>query len=148
MQHSRYLWLTGVVLLSFFLILTFNTPQVVMTAMTDPFYANSPQVTIQKFWNFLDSRQVDLARGLITNEETQIKGIDLVYEWEMIVKDDALLKLLKVEFLDIRNPQAVIVKVSWSSALNKVQTTMYSFDVRQTNKGWRIWGIKKINDLS
>ncbi len=76
------------------------------------------------------------------------KGIDLVYEWEMIVKDDALLKLLKVEFLDIRNPQAVIVKVSWSSALNKVQTTMYSFDVRQTNKGWRIWGIKKINDLS
>ncbi|HWQ71789.1 MAG TPA: hypothetical protein VN370_05645 [Desulfitobacteriaceae bacterium] len=148
MQHSRYLWLTGVVLLSFFLILTFNTPQVVMTAMTDPFYANSPQVTIQKFWNFLDSRQVDLARGLITNEETQIKGIDLAYEWEMIVKDDALLKLLKVEFLDIRNPQAVIVKVSWSSALNKVQTTMYSFDVRQTNKGWRIWGIKKINDLS
>ncbi len=94
MQHSRYLWLTGVVLLSFFLILTFNTPQVVMTAMTDPFYANSPQVTIQNL-EFSGLKTGRSGQGLITNEETQIKGIDLVYEWEMIVKDDALLKLLK-----------------------------------------------------
>lgn len=147
MQHSRYFWLIGFVLLSFFLILSSKTPQAVITAMTDPFYTNSPQSTIQRFWNFLDSRQVDLAKGLITNEGAPIKGMDLVYEWERIVEEDALLKLKKVKFLDLRNPQAVIVKVIWSSSPNKVQTTMYSFDVRQTNQGWRIWGIKQINYL-
>jgi hypothetical protein len=148
MQHSRYLLLIGVVLLSLFLILSWKTPQSVMTSMTDPFYSNSPQITIQKFWNFMDLRQADLAKGLIRNEGTPIKGMDLVYEWERIVEEDALLKLQKIEFLDLRNPQAVIIKVTWSSSLHEGQTTMYSFDVRQTNRGWRIWGIKQINDLS
>jgi hypothetical protein len=148
MQHSRYLWLIGIVLLSLFLFLSWKTPQTVMTAMVDPFYSNSPHLTIKKFWNYLDSRQVDLAKGLIRNEGTQIKGIDLVNEWEKLVEEDALIKLQKVEFLDLRNPQAVIVKVTWSSSLNEGQTTMYSFDVRQTNQGWRIWGVKQINNLS
>jgi hypothetical protein len=148
MQHSRYLWLIGVVLLSLFLILSWKTPQTVMTSMSDPFYSDSPQLTIQKFWNFLDLRQVDLAKGLIKNEGTSIDGIELVYEWERIVEEDALLKLQKVEFLDLRNPQAVVVKVIWNSSPEKVQSKIYSFDVRKTNQGWRIWGIKQINNLS
>lgn len=148
MQHSRYPWLIGIILLSLFLFLSWKTPQTVITAMTDPFYSDSPQLTIQKFWNFLDSRQVDLAKGLIRNETTPSEGIDLVSELKKIVEEDALLKLKKVEFLDLSNPQAIIVKVTWSSSLHKVQTKMYCFDVRKTNLGWRIWEIKIINNLS
>jgi hypothetical protein len=148
MQHSRYPWLIGLILLSLFLFLSWKTPQTVMKAITDPFFTDSPQLTIQKFWNFLDSRQIDLAGGLIRNEGTPIEGIDLVSELKKTVEEDALLKLQKVEFLDLRNPQAVIVKVSWGSSLHKVQTKMYCFDVRKTNLGWRIQGIKIINNLS
>ncbi|MHB8124819.1 MAG: hypothetical protein ACYDEJ_04100 [Desulfitobacteriaceae bacterium] len=148
MKQSRYVWLIGVILFCLFLTISWKSPQVVITALADPFYSDSPQITIQRFWNFLDSRQVDLARGLLKNESTPISGINLLNEWEKVVEQDALLRLQRVEFLDLRNPQAVIVKVSWSSSLHQVQTATYSFDVRRTNQGWRIWAIKQINDFS
>ncbi len=148
MQHSRYVWLTGIIALCLFLTLSWKTPQAVMTALADPSYSDSPQTTVQRFWNFLDSRQVDLAKGLLKNDGTPINGINLLNEWAKVVEQDALLRLQRVEFLNLRNPEAVIVKVTWSSSLRQVQTAMYSFDVRRTNQGWRIWQIKQINDLS
>ncbi|MDD2234086.1 MAG: hypothetical protein PHV03_04100 [Desulfitobacteriaceae bacterium] len=148
MQHSRYPWLIGIILLSLFLFLSWKTPKTVITAIANPFFSDSPQLTIQKFWNFLDSRQIDLVEGLIRSEGTPIEGRDLVSELKKIVEEDALLKLQKVEFLDLRNSQAIIVKVTWSSSLNEAQTKMYCFDVRKTNLEWRIWGIKMFNNLS
>ncbi|MFZ3101055.1 MAG: hypothetical protein WA131_03385 [Desulfitobacteriaceae bacterium] len=148
MQHSRYVWLIGIIVLCLFLTLSWKTPQAVMTALADPSYSDSPQITVQRFWNFLDSRQVDLAKGLINSDGATTNRISLLYEWEKVVEQDALLRLQKVEFLDLRNPQAVIVKVTWSSSLQQVQTAMYSFDVRRTNQGWHIWQIKQLNDLS
>lgn len=148
MQHSRYVWLTGIISLCLFLTLSWKTPQAVLSALADPSYSDSPQITVQRFWNFLDSRQVDLAKGLLKNDGAPTSGISLLDEWKKIVEQDALLRFQKVEFLDLRNPQALIVKVTWSSSLRQVQTAMYSFDVRRTNQGWRIWQIKQINDLS
>ncbi len=147
MQHSRYVWLIGIISLCLFLTLSWKTPQAVITALADPSYSDSPQITVQRFWNFLDSRQVDLTKRLISSDATTT-SVSLLYEWEKVVEQDALLRLQRVEFLDLRNPQAVIVKVTCSSSLQQVQTAMYSFDVRRTNQGWRIWQIKQIYDLS
>lgn len=148
MRHSRYVWIIGVALLCLFLTISWKTPQAVITAITDPLYSDSPQLTIQRFWNFLDSRQVDLAKGLIKNDNTPVSGINLIDELEEVVEQDPLLKIQKIEFFDVRNPQSIIVKVTWRSSLHNVQTAMYSFDVRRTNQGWRIWAIKQINNIS
>ncbi len=148
MQHSRYVWLTGIITLCLFLTLSWKTPQAVVTALADPSFSDSPQITVQRFWNFLDSRQVDLAKGLLRNDGTPSAGMNLFNEWAKVMEQDALLGLQKVEFLDLRNPEAVIVKVTWRSSSQQVQSAIYSFDVRRTNQGWRIWQIKQTNDLS
>lgn len=148
MQNSRYVWLTGIITLCLFLTLTWETPQVVFSALADPSYSDSPQITVQRFWNLLDSRQIDLAKGLFDNDGQHSEGINLLDEWENIVQKNALLGLQRVEFLDVSNPKAVVVKVTWSSSLHEIKTAFYSFDVRRTNRGWRIWAIKQVNDLS
>ena len=149
MRHSRYVWLLGLSLFCLITILTFKTPQTVITALADPHYGNSPQMTIQHFWKLMDLRQTDLARELLVLPEGSLDEKEFT-TWETRLNKDPLLSLQKVQFMnsEMGPLQATIVRVSWTSSVQEAQTFTFSFHLVQNEKGWRIQGIKQINDLS
>jgi len=65
MRYSRYVWFLGLSLFCLITIIAVRTPQTVISALADPYYGNSPQQTIQHFWQLMDLRQTDLARDLL-----------------------------------------------------------------------------------
>jgi len=149
MRQSRYLWLIGISLFCLVTIIVFKTPQAVISTLADPQYGNSPRLTIQQFWKLMDLRQTDLARDLLilpkgSLDESEFKA------WESRMNTDPMITLQKLEFMnpDLDSSQDVIVRVSWTSSVQKVQQAMFSMNLVQTEKGWRIQGIKRINDLS
>lgn len=146
MQISRSFWLIVIGLFCVLGITAWETPRVVVSALADPYYSDSPQMTVQHFWQYLDSRQTNLARGLLVDQGSSIsnKEIDV---WQHRLESDAFLTLQKMVFLDTRNPNALIVQVFWSSPGEK-QTITYSFDIRQTVNGWRIQELKRLSNLS
>ncbi len=149
MRHSRYVWLLGLSLFCLITILTFKTPQTVITALADPHYGNSPQMTIQHFWKLMDLRQTDLARELLVLPLGSLDEKEFT-TWETRLNKDPLLSLQKVQFMnsEMGPLQATIVRVSWTSSVQEAQTFTFSFHLVQNEKGWRIQGIKQINDLS
>jgi len=149
MRQSRYVWLLGISLFCLFTLISVKTPQTVMSTLANPQYGNSQRTTIQHFWNLMDLRQTDLARDLLSipkgsADETEFRA------WETRVNKDPMLSLQKVEFLnsDSNTSQAVVIRVSWTSPDQGVQHVSFSMNLLQTEQGWRIQRIKRINDIS
>lgn len=149
MRQSRYVWLLGISLFCLMTIIVFKTPQAVISTLADPQYGSSPRTTIQQFWKFMDLRQTDLARELLilsrdSSDESEFKA------WESRMNKDPLLSLQKVEFLnpDLNDSKDVIVRVSWTSSVEKEMQATFSMNLVQSESGWKIKGIKRINDLS
>lgn len=149
MRHSRYVWLLGLSLFCLIAIIALKTPQTVISALADPYYGNSPRATIQHFWKLMDLRQTDLARDLLILQEGSLDENEFK-AWETMLNKDPLLSLQKVEFLnsDSVTSQAVVVRVSWTSPVQEAHQVTFSINLKQTEKGWRIQRIKRMNDLS
>jgi hypothetical protein len=148
MRYSRYVWFLG---LSFFCLITIiavRTPQTVISALADPYYGNYPQQTIQHFWQLMDLRQTDLARDLLMMPEGSLDQKEF-REWETKLNKDPLLSLQKVEFMnsDSAISQGVVVRVFWTSPIEDVQYVTFSINLMQSEKGWRIEQIKRINNI-
>lgn len=149
MHQSRHVWLLGISLLCLVTIIALKTPQAVISTLADPQYGSSPRTTIQQFWKLMDMRQTNLASDLVTLQEGSADESEFK-AWVSILNNDPMLSLQNVEFMNstLDGSQAVIVRVSWTSSIQKVQQVMFSMNLTQTEKGWRIGGIKRMNDLS
>lgn len=149
MRQSRYVWLLGISLVCLITIISFKTPQTVISTLANPQYGDSPRTTIQHFWNLMDLRQTDLARDLLTLPVGSSDEKEFI-AWETKLNEDPMLSLQKVEFMnsDSGISQAVVVRVFWTSIDHGAQNVTFSINLKQTDHGWRILGIKRINDLS
>lgn len=147
MKYSRYVWFLGLSLFCLISIIAFKTPQTVISALADPNYGGSPQKTVQHFWQLMDLRQTDLAHDLLVVPEGSLDQKEF-NEWETRLNKDPLLSLQKLEFVnsDPALSQAVVVRVFWTSTIEKVQYVTFSINLKQSEKGWRIEGIKRINN--
>ena len=148
MRQSRYVWLLGISLFCLISIIALKTPQAVISTLADPQYGNSPRTTVQHFWKLMDLRQTELAQNLLSlpggfSDELEVKA------WETRLNKDPMLSLKKVEFVnsDLGISQGVIVRVSWTSPDQGLKHVTFSNNLIQTEKGWRIQRIKRINDL-
>lgn len=149
MRQSRYVWLLGISLLCLMTIVALKTPQAVISTLADPQYGDTPKTTIRQFWRFMDLRQIDLARDLLilpkdSSDENEFKL------WESHMNTDPMLSLQKVEFMNsnLDGSQEIIVRVSWTSSVQEVQQVVFSMKLMRTEMGWKIQGMKRINDLS
>lgn len=148
MRQSRYVWLLGISLVCLITIIVLKTPQTVISTLADPQYGSSPRTTIQHFWNLMDLRQTDLARGLLSLPEGSLDETEF-RAWESRLNKDPMLSLQKVEFMnsDSGISPVEVVRVSWSSPVEGEQQITFSINLKQTEKGWRIQRIKRINAL-
>ena len=150
MRQSRYVWLIGLSLLCLFTIITFKTPQTVISALADSHYRDSPRSTIQHFWALMDLRQTDLARDLLSLPAGSLDENEF-NAWETRLNKDPLLSLKKVEFMNMdpnsATAQAVVLRVFWTSPVQDVQNVTFSMNLKQTEKGWCIERIKRMNNL-
>lgn len=149
MRQSRYVWLLGISLFCLMTIIVLKTPQAVISTLADPHYGSSPRTTIQQFWRLMDLRQTDLARDLLILPKSSLDESEF-NAWESRMNKDPMLSLQKVEFMspNFDSSQGVIVRVSWTSSIEKELETMFSMKLVNTEDGWKIQGIKRINDLS
>lgn len=148
MRQSRYLWLIGIITLSMIGMIWWKTPEVVLTTLASPNYSDSSRSVVQNYWNLLDRRQISQARELIINNEITPAGRYELLFWENLVDNNPLLSLQKVEFLDNNDERQVVAKVIWTSSGQEVKTATYAFEAKQTDKGWRIKQVRRINSLS
>lgn len=149
MRQSRYVWLLGLSLFCMMTIFVLKTPQKVISTLAEPQYGSSAKTTIQQFWRLMDLRQTNLAQDLLilpkgSSDESEFKL------WESQMNDDPMLSLQKVEFLnpEMDSAETFIVRVLWTSPVQDVQTVLFSMNLTQTEKGWKIQGLKRINNLS
>ncbi|HZK83730.1 MAG TPA: hypothetical protein VFC58_03465 [Desulfosporosinus sp.] len=147
MRYSRYVWFMGLSLFCLITIIAFKTPQTVISALADPHYGDSPQKTVQHFWQLMDRRQTDLARALLILPEGSLDQKEFK-EWETRLNKDPLLSLQKLEFMnsDSAISQGVVVRVFWTSSIEDVQKVTFSVNLIQSKKGWRIERIKRLNN--
>jgi hypothetical protein len=147
-RHSRFVWVLGLSLFCLITIIAFKTPQTVISALADPHYGDSPQKTIQHFWNLMDLRQTDLARELLVMPEgtSDLKEFS---QWETKLNKDPLLSLQKLEFMnsDPALSQGVVVRIYWTSPIAEVQYVTFSVDLKRSEKGWAIERIKQMNNI-
>ena len=148
MRYSRYVWFLGLSLFCLITIITFKTPQTVISALADPYCGDSPQKTIQHFWKLMDLRQTDLARDLLIMPEGSLDQKEF-REWETRLNKDPLLSLQKLEFMnsDSAISQGVVVRVFWTSPIEDVQYVTFSINLKQSEKGWCIERIKRMNNI-
>ena len=148
MRYSRYVWFLGLSLFCLITIIAFKTPQTVISALADPHYGDSPQKTIQHFWQLMDLRQTDLARDLLIMPEGSLEQKEF-REWETRLNKDPLLSLQKLEFMnsDLAISQGVVVRVFWTSAIEDVQYVTFSINLKQSEEGWCIERIKRMNNI-
>lgn len=147
MRYSRYVWFLGLSLCCLVTIIAFKTPQTVISALADPHFGDSPQKTIQHFWQLMDLRQTDLARDLVIMQEGSLDQNEF-REWETRLNNDPLLSLQKIVFMnsDSDISQGVVVRVFWTSPIEAVQYVTFSITLKQSEKGWRIERIKRMNN--
>ena len=147
-RYSRFVWVLGLSLFCLITIIAFKTPQTVISALADPHYGDSPQKTIQHFWNLMDLRQTDLAGELLIMPEGSVEQKEFK-EWETRLNKDPLLSLQKLEFVnsDTALTQEIVVRVYWTSPIAEVQYVTFSMDVKQSEKGWVIVRTKQINNI-
>jgi len=148
MRYSRYVWFIGLSLFCLITIIAFKTPQTVISALADPHYGDSPQKTIQHFWQLMDLRQTDLARDLLIMPEGSLDQKEF-REWETRLNKDPLLSLQKFEFMnsDSAISQGVVVCVFWTSPIEDVEYVTFSINLKQSEKGWRIERLKRMNNI-
>lgn len=149
MRHSRYVCLLGLSLFCLITILTFKTPQKVISALANPLDGDSPQVTIEHFWKLMDLRQTDLARELLIVSENSLDEKEFK-KWETKLNKNPMLSLQKVQFTNqkIDPSHPVIVRVYWTSSLGDAQFATFSINLIQVETRWRIQGLKLIKDFS
>ena len=147
MRYSRYVWFLGLSLFCLVTIIAFKTPQTVISALADPHFGNSPQKTIQNFWQLMDHRQTELARNLLIMPKESLDQKEFK-EWETRLNKDPLLSLQKLEFMnsDSAASQGVVVRVFWTSPIEDVQYVTFSINLKQSEKGWRIEAMKRMNN--
>ncbi|KUO76173.1 MAG: hypothetical protein APF81_14990 [Desulfosporosinus sp. BRH_c37] len=148
MRYSRYVWFLGLSIFCLITIISFKTPQTVISALADPHYGDTPQKTIQHFWRLMDLRQTDLARDLLIMPDGSL-DLKEFNEWETRLNKDPLLSLQKLEFIssDSAISQGVVVRVFWTSPNEAVQYVTFSIYLKQSEKGWRIERIKRMNNV-
>lgn len=149
MRQSRHVWLLGISLFCLVTLVVFKTPQAVISTLADPQYGSSPQSTIQQFWKLMDLRQTNLASDLVNLEQGSADESEFE-SWVSILNNDPMLSLQKVEFMnsDLEGSQGIIVRVSWTSSVQKVKPVVFSMSLTPSANGWRIQEIKRMNDLS
>ena len=147
MRYSRYVWFLGLSLFCLITIIAFKTPQTVISALTDPHYGDTPQKTIQHFWQLMDLRQTNLARDLLILPEGSLDQKEF-RDWETRLNKDPLLSLQKLEFMnsDSAISHVVVVRVFWTSPVEEVKFVTFSINLSQSEKGWRIEKLKRINN--
>jgi len=148
MRYSRYVWFLGLSLFCLITIITFKTPQTVISALADHHYGDTPQKTIQHFWQLMDLRQTDLARELLIMPEGSLDQKEF-REWETRLNKDPLLSLQRLEFMnsDSAISEGVVVRVFWTSPIEDVQYVTFSINLKQSEKGWCIERIKRMNNI-
>lgn len=148
MRHSRYLWFVMIIMSCLVIIIAWKSPQKVVSAMVQPQFADSQRVVVQRFWDCLDNRQLDLVDQFISGKEISPMGKHEIENWKSLVEKNPLLSLQKLEFLSSSTPQAVVIRVSWTSPLKENVTATYSMETRSTSSGWKISQIQKITPQS
>lgn len=148
MTRSRYVWLLGITLICLFGIVAWKSPQAVMVALSEPQYADSPQAAVQRFWGYLDTRQLDLAEQLIDPKNLNPLGQQEYALWKNRVKDNPLISLKKLEFGNYPNPNIVLVNVEWTSPIKEKIVETYLMETQPTDLGWKINQIQKLNAQS
>lgn len=148
MARSRYVWLMGITLICLFGIVAWKSPQAVMVALTEPQYADSPRVAVQRFWGYLDTRQLDLAEQLLMSKELNPLGQQEFQLWKNQVKNNPLISLKKLEFVDSTQPNVIMVNVEWSSPIKEKIVETYVIETQPTSEGWKIIQIQKVNAQS
>ncbi|MHB1651188.1 MAG: hypothetical protein ACYCVD_01765 [Desulfitobacteriaceae bacterium] len=143
MHRSRNLWIIVIGLLCLGGMFFKESPQAVLSALAHQGYADSPRAVILHFWNLLDARQIELAKGMIGDPSSPQTSIELMGLADILDKNP-LFSLQKVDFLETDNPQAIVVSVSWVSPPQNVQTIKYTFDVKSMKQGWRIINLKRL----
>lgn len=146
MRYTRHFWLLVIALICLGTIVAWKTPEVAKTALADPHYSDSQRMLVQRYWNLLDARQLDLAGELFlagpggTQQEFMA--------WQHMLQDNHFVSIAKLEFLDSNSPDNTRVRVTWSTPLHGKTSAVYSFGVKRTEQGWRITEIKLVDSLS
>jgi hypothetical protein len=148
MRHSRYVWLLGITLMCLFGVTAWKSPQAVMVALSEPQHADSPQVAVQRFWGYLDSRQLNLAEQLLLGKEMNPLGKHEVEVWEDRVQRNPLINLKKLEFIDSEDSNSIFVRVNWSSPLEEEILETYIMETSETAEGWKITQMKRMTPQS
>ncbi|SHN82399.1 hypothetical protein [Desulfitobacterium chlororespirans] len=145
MARSRYVWIMGITLVCLLGIVAWKSPQSVMVSLTQPHYADSPQAAVQRFWGYLDTRQLELAEQLLMDKELNPLGQQEFELWKAQVKNNPLISLKKMELADSPQPNSVLVNVEWTSPVKDKIVQTYVMETRATSEGWKIIQIQKMD---
>lgn len=145
MARSRYVWIMGITLVCLLGIVAWKSPQSVMVSLTQPHYADSPQAAVQRFWGYLDTRQLELAEQLLMAKELNPLGQQEFELWKAQVKNNPLISLKKMELADSPQPNSVLVNVEWTSPVKDKIVQTYVMETRATAEGWKIIQIQKLD---
>lgn len=148
MRHSRYLWFVIIVVSCLIVMITWKTPQTVVSAMTQPDFADSPRVAVQRFWNCLDTRQCELADQFLIRQDMNELSQKEIENWMTLVKKNPLISLQKLEFLSSSSPLSVLIRVFWVSPLDEKISAVYMCETQSTPSGWKISQLKKVASQS
>lgn len=148
MRQSRYLWFLMIILSCLVVMIAWKTPQAVVSAMAQPQFADSPRVAVQRFWDCLDNRQLELADQFLISQDLSPLGKYEVENWKERVEKDPFLSMKKLEFLSSSSQQDMMIRVSWDSPLHENLSTTYAIRTQSTPEGWKIAQIKKITPQS
>lgn len=148
MRHSRYLWFLVIIMSCLVVMVAWKTPQAVVSAMVQPQFADSPRAAVQRFWDCLDNRQLELADQFLLSREMAPLGKHEVESWKDLIEKNSLLSMQKLEFLSSTSPQAFVISVFWASPLNERFSATYSIETQSTPSGWKISQFKKITPQS
>ncbi|AHF06725.1 hypothetical protein [Desulfitobacterium metallireducens] len=148
MRHSRYLWLLMIIMSCLVVMIAWKTPQAVVSAMAQPQFADTPRVAVQRFWDCLDTRQLEMADQLLLSQDLSPLGEYEVEKWKELVERDPFLSMKKLEFLSSSSQEDIIIRVSWASPLRENLSATYAIKTQSTPEGWKITQIKKITPQS
>ncbi|HVJ50363.1 hypothetical protein [Desulfitobacterium sp.] len=149
MRHSRYLWFLMIIMSCLVVMIAWKTPQAVVSAMAQPQFADSPRVAVQRFWNCLDNRQLELADQFLLSREMTPLGKHEVESLKDLVKKNPFISMKKLEFLNSSSPQDnMMISISWDSPLHEKLSSTYAIETRSTPEGWKISQITKITSQS
>lgn len=146
MLYSRHVWTLGIAILCLFGLILWESPQAVWSTLVDPQYSSSPRTSVQKYWDLLDSRQLDLARELLVEDGEGSLPVEFG-SWKKSLQDDPFLVIQRVEFLETDDPQNLVVRVTWNTLADVADQAIYSFQVISTEQGWRIRQIRRVEDV-